>query len=534
MRSLLFLLLLFVFCLAFVIAGIWFASLYSSLDVQNNDDYVWYLALLHMYEATKGQAPLSMLVPNAYYGLPFWLISFFSAWPFFAVHSEAGALIAPRVIEIVFAAASLAVIVVGLQKELMRRLPTANPLWLLLAMPVILVMPIWWTMAQLNHPQHMLVCAELCAITFLVFDSGKLGKKYWWAVTSVCLGFALKVEAVMLAPVFIVYLLLAAYLHPGIRKKVLRVGMLSVVFVFVVWILLNPYLLTPAGFNIWLRTSGNGVFYVFTNGTRNVVEHRDAPTVSIVRQFSMLSKNFYPAPTIGLLIFILVADAVNNIRRRKFAASVFLAPYSLLSLAICLVVANTSPYYWMTAMAALLYAAVPVLVWGSGRYVVPYAIAAVLLLQAMTVGSATAKLLSDRANSLLYSSMLERFLPVSEIRKVSDAQANEVRQYLKGADRIVISPNSNINFVSLGIPYLEQFYGCLTLSSLSASGARMKMPEVDTVILRKNDPTLQGACPETVALTKEWQDNPNSSFRLVKTTRYLMVFRSAKLPAVPN
>ena len=527
--------LLFVLCSVFVIAGIWFASLYSSLDIQNNDDYIWYQALLHMYEATTGQLPLSMLVPNAYYGLPFWLISFASAWPFFAVHSEAGTLIAPRVAETFFAAASLAVIALGLRIEFARRLPAENHAWLLLTIPVILAMPIWWVMAGLNHPQHMLVFSELCVITFLLSDRGKVGKGYWRAVIAAGLGFSLKLEAAMLAPIFICYLILSHYFQHESWKSFFQTAAMSIALALVIWILFNPYLLTPLGLTTWLRTSGAGIVYVFTNGTHNIVEHRPAPTISIERQLSMLSANFYPALVIGMLISILMVDGATSVCQRKFTASALLAPYVLISLAICLTVANTSPYYWITAMLSLLYATVPVVEWCKGRPIILLAIIAVALLaQGATVGMRTAELLSERASMLLYSSMLDRTLPASEIHRIADEQAIEVAPYLKGARRIIISPNTNLNFMSLGIPYLQEIYGCLTPAQLELDNRRFVQSQVDTVILRKNDRILTNDCPETMALIKAWKGNASSSFRLVEETNYLMVFRSAKASALPD
>lgn len=517
-----------VLCVGFIVIGAWYVSIPSSLDMVNNDDYSWYAALMHMYDATNHRAPLAMMVPNAYYGLIFWWISFISAWPFFIAGSDAGVLIAPRIIEVLFAAGSLAVIAYSIRAELLRRIPVAKTVWLFLMPLMVLAMPAWWLVASRIHPQHMLVFSELVAVWCLVMDRGMLGRFYWWATIAAGAALSLKIEAVMLAPLFISYVAFSYYCNSPTRRPLLIVLSLSVAVPIGVLILLNPYLLTPMGSNAWINTNLRDLIFVVTRKNSTIGGSMLQP-ISIWERLHLLTSNFYPVILIVGAMAILIIDAVDGARKRKFRASLWLAPYATISLMMCVLwVRNEQPYYWITVMVLLLFSIVPLTHWlQDARRMRAGIVAAVVLSQFIFVGNSVAASISRRAHDEIFSIMLWRYAPIATLKKISHQQAESVKDDLRTAKRPVISPSVNFDYKSFGVRYVEEIYGCLTSKYLKPKSGRIPKPEIDLVIMRKNDVSLT-KCSNTIALVQGWRRGTDSSFRLVKETQYIMIFRRAR------
>jgi hypothetical protein len=516
-------------CLLFAIAGAWYVSLANSLSLLLTDDYTWYASLMYMHDAVSGHAPLSLLIPNPFYGLPFWLISFGAAWPFFAVNDDAGVLVAPRMVEVLCGAGSLAVLSLGLRAELVRRAPEASPLWLLAAPVLVLSMPLWWEQAQLIHPQHMLILAELCAAFLLMKDGGRLGRFYWFSIAAVGVALAIKFEAIMLAPMVLGYFLYALFSGEAKDKKSVRIFVFSALLPIAILVALNPYLLTPHGIALWFQTNFAGIAYV---ATAKAHEHQQAVVGSLVAwgsikaQISALSKNLLNFFLIITFLAIVLADAVCSLRVRRFSVSVWLAPYLTLCFLLCVfLIKNTQTYYWMTPTVLLLFALVPVverLEKQAGRLAI--AGCACMLVQNSFPGMVLAEMLQDRSRTLIFSAVEGRAMPVDQVRALSREQGLELSPYLRAAKRAMISPLTNLDYKSFGQRYLEPIYGCLSQEALLPTEGRIPKPAVDLVVLRKNDKTLNVAeCQQTMALIAQWKQ-AGSTFAVRKETKYLIAF----------
>jgi hypothetical protein len=463
----------------------WMAWIPNTLDITDGNDYAWYQSLFLMHDAVTGAADRRLIVSNAYYGWPFWLVTLAASFPFFGNgwENESGVLLASRFVTCVFGVAGIVTFGATLSEEVRRR--QMGNVWLVLpCLLLVLLMPIWWKMVVRIHPQMMLFFFEVLVLFFLNRDEGRLSKYYWAAVGAAGCALAIKIEAAMMAPMFLAYTLRVLLLSRTDPRHGLTALLGGAAAAFVIFVLLNPYVLTAAGRHYWIQANLGNLVDLRHSGEKH----------SVWEASSQLSQNYFPFVLACLLLASLWFDAIKAFRRRSLSSSQWLAPY----ITICLIfrlfyVTKANPYYWLAPMSFL------------------------------TFGMALGKAVT-----------------LADAKRFSRGQAAAFAPLLQGARRPLISISghrpSDVDFRALGVRYVERIYGCLKQEDLKPqSGHRLSLPEVDLVIIRKNDDMLRpGQCPEMTKLLRSWEHRDDPRYFPLKETPYLMAFGPDKQGSRPD
>lgn len=501
--------------LVFALA-LWLGWIPHSLDILVGDDYAWYQSLYLMHDAVIGTAPRSEIFSNTFYGWPFWLLTFLVGLPFYEAgwENEAGVIIASRAVEALFAGLNAALILACLYRASRDRFGNKQTAWLLLAIPLLMLMPIWWEMATRIHPQQMLLFFELGAVYALLCDEGSVGRHFWFAVASASIAFAIKIEAAMLAPLFLFYLSASAYCGRAQFGKAARAVIFALPMPIIVLFLLNPYMFSGAGLASWMRSNFQNLSEVNSSGHSG---HGD-----IFSRLDLIAGNFYSLPVLLFLLTVLAVDAAMTLRRRRFEASQWLFPYIgvVLVFAIFVLTGKNYAYYWLAPMVLLLHGLVPLAAWLVRKPVLLGGVAGLMLLSGLfRQMPATASVMRYRAADQVYSAMQGGWVDLSSAKHTAAAQAKALAMELGHSRRPLISPYTDISFRELGIRYIDRIYGCLSAEVLGPTQGRIPKPAADLVILRRNDPVL--ACD--LATLSRWHFH-GMTFGLVRQTPYLQVY----------
>lgn len=469
-----------------------------------------------MHDAVVGTLPRNEIFSNTFYGWPFWLFTFACAFPFFGTgwENEAGVIIASRFVEAFFAGINAALILAGLYRASRNRLEGWQKFWLFLAIPLLLMMPIWWQMAARIHPQQMVLFFELTAAFLLLRDDGRIGRAFWYAVVSASVAFAIKVEAAMLAPMFLAYLVTATYCRRTEIRNAVRAAIFALPVPVAVLFLLNPYMFTKPGLASWIRSNFQNLLDV---SSTNYNGH-----IGILTRLTLLADNFFSLPIILLFLSALAIDAFLTLRRRQFEPSQWLFPYIavVLILAVCALAGRNQAYYWLAPMVLLLHGLGPLGTWLVRKPIALMAAAGLILASGLAWQMpATAEMMRHRASNQIYSVMQGRWVDLDFAKRVASSQAQTFAAELRHARRPIISPYADISFRDLGIRYVDRVYGCLSAEVLGPIHGRVPKPAADLVILRKNDPALH--CD--MATLSRWRLD-GMTFRKLKETPYLRAY----------
>ena len=508
----------------------WMAWIPNTLDIVDGADYAWYQSLFLMHDAVTGAADRRLIVSNAYYGWPFWLVTFAASFPFFGNgwENESGVLLASRFVTCVFGVAGVVTFGATLSEEVRRR--QMGNVWLVLpCLLLVLLMPIWWKMVVRIHPQMMLFFFEVLVLFFLNRDEGRLSKYYWAAVGAAGCALAIKIEAAMMAPMFLAYTLRVLLLSRTDPRHGLTALLGGAAAAFVIFVLLNPYVLTAAGRHYWIQANLGNLVDLRHSGEKH----------SVWEVSSHLSQNYFPFVLACLLLGSLWFDAIKAFRQRSLSSSQWLAPY----ITICLIfrlfyVTKANPYYWLAPMSFLTFGMVPF--FAAASIGIPVVAAAVLLVSLSPSARVTASLFAERAQQIVYPDALGKAVTLADAKRFSRGQAAAFAPLLQGARRPLISISghrpSDVDFRALGVRYVERFYGCLKQEDLKPQpGHRLSLPEVDLVIIRKNDDMLRpGQCPEMTKLLRSWEHREDPRYFPLKETPYLVAFGPNKQGSRPD
>lgn len=274
---------------------------YRYLDIEflsftRGDERPQFLQLQKMYEGLLALDVKKFFAFEFYnYGFFYYLLSFLSALPFIITENYPLQIYAPRVLNALFSIANLWILYKIARIYLA---PRTSMLILLL----LTSMGAFWHLGFAFKPDVFQGFFVLLCAYFLLQDRGMLGQNYTRAWLALGLGIGLaKFQAILFIPMIYAYVFchtsgalrdIARFYQACKRSIVATFGM------FGIWILTNPYLLHPRGFNAWLS-----MFEL--NMRSNATNHGAYTHVSLSEKLSQVIELYY----FEILVFLALSIA---------------------------------------------------------------------------------------------------------------------------------------------------------------------------------------------------------------------------------
>lgn len=234
------------------------------LMTTNYDEFPQIFQYQRMYEALLDLDVVKFLFSFEFYnyGFLWYILNFFVSAPFFALNSYEGAIYAPRILEALFT------ILNTLTLYKIAKFYTNSKIAFFIAL-IFIVSPAFWNVGMSVKTDMFQGFFILISAYFLCKDEMKFGKNYIFSVLFVGLGLGLaKFQAIMFMSMIYIYICLPLFINFTKQNLLIAIKrmFISLLGVVVVWIITNPYLLLPNGFNTWL---GQFKFNMWSNATNH-------------------------------------------------------------------------------------------------------------------------------------------------------------------------------------------------------------------------------------------------------------------------
>ncbi|MGX3011888.1 ArnT family glycosyltransferase [Helicobacter sp. 23-1044] len=218
------------------------------LEATKGDEFPQILQFENMYEGALALNIKQFFAFGFYnYGFVYYVLNLFVTAPFFALDNYALAIYAPRILNAIFVLLN----VVLLYRIARLYLNAKNAFLLVL---IFVSMGGFWLGGFNIKPDFFQSFFILLCAYFLLLDSAKFGKNYYFAIVALGLGVGIaKFQAVMFLPLIYCYICLPCVLE--FKKQNIFVAFkrlfVASVAIFALWIITNPYLLHPRGARAW-------------------------------------------------------------------------------------------------------------------------------------------------------------------------------------------------------------------------------------------------------------------------------------------
>ncbi len=466
------------------------------LQIYSIDEYVFHGSVRHMYESLLGGNFSGLFGYGFYqYGFIYFFLNLLAATPGIALHQTWLAILGPRIITALFAIGSLGVI------YHFARLYTDKKIALLFT-AFFVTLPAFWFNASWFHPDFVMTFFLLGFVYFLARDKWQYQRNFFFGIVSYGLAIAFKYQAITFAPLLIGYIFYDTVRHTtstGLIQKI-RLLMLSVMSIAGIFIVANPFIIHPMG---WQAFSTSFVQNMLSNATN----HGSSAVVTIADKISLAISTYYlniifffifnlAALWLTLLFFkhkeknIFVLIAINYLVNLTYlfffvhkAWQTYYLPVIFTGLLICV--------YYLQLMAPA----------RAARY-----LGIALSIQLLCFGSSYYPLLSVGRDStspdyITYTTDAQRAMDTFVVQAL--------QPLVTPTSVILLSAYTPLSYESLGLPYeqVKVIFGALTLDSFDLAtyirGQRnywgtLKTDEelsasfkpVDFIVLRKDVPYI--------------------------------------------
>jgi hypothetical protein len=264
------------------------------LQLHSVDEYFFHGSLLNIYDGLRGMKPSLLFRTGFYsYGFLYFFINFIFAAPFLYFKKIAISIFIPKMVTSLFALISLIYVYKFARFYL-------NQLISLTLVTIIILMPGFWSNATWFHPDWMMTSFLLVAIYFLAKDHFLYSKYYWLAIILFGLAASVKFQAVTFLPILFLYCfndLFISFNFLDLSKKGF-VFIKSLIVVFFIFIISNPYLLHPIGYRVFIKSLNDNLI-------SNATNHGVVGTVSISDKIFLVIGRDFISPFIFIPILII-------------------------------------------------------------------------------------------------------------------------------------------------------------------------------------------------------------------------------------
>lgn len=281
------------------------------LQLHSIDEYVFHSSIRHMLESLlNGQ--LSGLFGYGFYqyGFVYFFINMLAAAPGILTNNYEWAIIAPRLVTSFFAIGSLVFI------YKFARLFTSNITSVLFVI-IFVTMPAFWYNATWFHPDWAMTFFLLICIYYLAKDNWSFNKYFKIAIVAYGFALAFKYQAITSLPILGLYIFYEPLLNLKLSNFVIACKRLSLAILssITIFIICNPYILHPMGWNAFTTT-------FWANMVSNKTNHGLAGAVSFIDKINLAVGDFY-LNIIFLFILILSSLWLNWLYLRRPERNIF-------------------------------------------------------------------------------------------------------------------------------------------------------------------------------------------------------------------
>lgn len=281
------------------------------LQLHSVDEYFFHGSLLNIYNGFKEINPSLLFRTGFYsYGFLYFFINFIFAAPFLYFKKVAISIFIPKMITGLFALISLVYVYKFTRSYL-------NQLISLALVTIIILMPGFWSNATWFHPDWMMTSFLLVAIYFLAKDYFLHSKYYWLAIVFFGLAVSVKFQAITFLPLLFLYCFNDLFINFNFSDFTKKgfIFVKSLIAVFFLFIISNPYLLHPIGYRVFIKSLNDNLI-------SNATNHGVAGTVSLSDKIFLVIGHDFISPFILISILIIALCLSLFYFRRKDIFSV--------------------------------------------------------------------------------------------------------------------------------------------------------------------------------------------------------------------
>lgn len=309
--SLVFVLMAVVLCV-FAIMGSAFLEI-EFLEATKGDEFPQILQFENMFYGALNLNIKQFFAFGFYnYGFVYYVLNLLVTAPFFAFDSYTGAIFMSRILQGIFSVLNIFM----LYKIAKLFLSEKNAFLLVL---YFVSMAGFWLIGSNVKPDFFQSFFILLCAYFLIKDNVAFGKNYTFAIIALGLGVGIaKFQAVMFLPLIFSYIALPcvyALSKDSILKAFKRVCVASVA-ILCLWIVTNPYLLHPRGFNAWIS-----MFKLNMNS--NATNHGAYVSPTLSDKVAMMDFYYFEILIFAFLLVLCVYILVRFLREKEAVFGVF-------------------------------------------------------------------------------------------------------------------------------------------------------------------------------------------------------------------
>jgi 4-amino-4-deoxy-L-arabinose transferase-like glycosyltransferase len=217
------------------------------LSLVEIDEYAFHHSLLNMFEGVIELNLKKLFSFYLYsYGFIFFLINLIFTFLFFLFDNTEMTIYFPRIVSTLFAVGSLYIIYIFASNR-------SSKLVSHLIVLFVLTMPGFWRNAFWFHPDWMMTFFILLSIYFYSKDNFNYKKYFWYGTLSFGFAISSKIQAITFYPFLFFYIFYENFNLKNFCNFKSKVILLikSTIFTIIIFILTNPYILHPLGFEAW-------------------------------------------------------------------------------------------------------------------------------------------------------------------------------------------------------------------------------------------------------------------------------------------
>ncbi len=313
-----------------------------TLVLRDVDEDAFQISIDRMRQGWSALDPMRSFSFGFYaYGRLFWLIPGILWYVFHLIGNDAALIFIPRLVSTLFGLMWVICVYETLRFRLTR--------WqALLGAGFLLLMTGFWKNTFWFHPDHMMTAFALLAMYLFAKDASSYSRRFWRWCVAVGIALASKLAAIIFVPVIGVYLMYGRLTKRLSFTQMVKYGVCSLGCVLVMYVLLNPYVLHPIGFNA-IKTQ----FFIdlYSNATNHGGDPTSITPMSIYT--NVIQKYYVWWQVLVLLLVMWVLGTYREIRVRSKQPIIMLTLFWLLLASIYMLTAihkERQHYYVFPAM----------------------------------------------------------------------------------------------------------------------------------------------------------------------------------------
>ena len=311
------------------------------LQLVTLDEYAFHNSLINMFEGVM-EFNLKKIFSFSFYsyGFIFFLINLMFTFPFFLFDYTEMTIYFPRIVSTLFAVGSLYIIYIF-------TLNRSSKLVSYLIMLLILTMPGFWKNAFWFHPDWMMTFFILLGIYFYSKDNFDYKKYFWYGTLSFGLAISSKIQAITFYPFLFFYIFYENFNLKNFYNFKSKVILLikSVIFTIIIFILTNPYILYPLGFEAWLVDFADNMKSNNTNhGAGEILKWKEKITNAI-------NAYYFTFTIFVILVFLITFNSIKYFLSRKKNILNVISLYVLINLIYLIFFVNKAwQHYYLSVL----------------------------------------------------------------------------------------------------------------------------------------------------------------------------------------